>query len=211
MKNNFSNNDLLNNNIIHKSNSKKFNFDKFKDKKGKIKLKDVLNELNEYTDKLGITKESERQNYINDKEKRKFFLKEIQKQFKNKVDKKLQLFTSTSKLNKYLINDYFMSEYNQNSDFAKKKLKITQNTIEQINKERMKNVYQKSQNYFIPDKDRDTFYYNLTHNNKDEIKKRSYSERDMKKIKEKLLFYFITRKNANNKKKHYYEWIHFEG
>ena len=43
MKNNFSNNDLLNNNIIHKSNSKKFNFDKFKDKKGKIKLKDVLN------------------------------------------------------------------------------------------------------------------------------------------------------------------------
>ena len=184
MKNNFSNNDLLNNNVVHKSNSKKFNFDKFKDKKGKIKLKDVLNELNEYTDKLGITKESERQNYINDKEKRKFFLKEIQKQFKNKVDKKLQLFSPTSKLNKYLINDYFMSEYNQNSDFAKKKLKITQNTIEQINKERMKNLYQQSQNYFIPDKDRDTFYYNLTHNNKDEIKKRSYSERDMKKIKE---------------------------
>ena len=148
---------------------------KDKKKNGKLKLKNVLNELNELTDKLGITKESERVNYIYDKDKRLAYQNERNKEFKDKGEKKLQLFTSTAKLNRFLINDYYMSEYNQNSDLAKKKLQISEMTYEQIKKERMKNVYEKSQNVVIADEDRDTFYYNLTHQVDDDDNKRSYS------------------------------------
>ena len=173
-----------------------------KDKKkiGKLKLKNVLNELNELTDKLGITKESERVNYIYDKDKRLAYQNERNKEFKDKGEKKLQLFTSTAKLNRFLINDYYMSEYNQNSDLAKKKLQISEMTYEQINKERMKNVYEKSQNVVIADEDRDTFYYNLTHQVDDDDNKRSYSENDMKKIKDNYYYYLSKQKLNNNLK-----------
>ena len=173
-----------------------------KDKKkiGKLKLKNVLNELNELTDKLGITKESERVNYIYDKDKRIAYQNERNKEFKDKGEKKLQLFTSTAKLNRFLINDYYMSEYNQNSDLAKKKLQISEMTYEQINKERMKNVYEKSQNVVIADEDRDTFYYNLTHQVDDDDNKRSYSENDMKKIKDNYYYYLSKQKLNNNLK-----------
>ena len=169
-------------------------------KVGKLKLKNVLNELNELTDKLGITKESERVNYIYDKDKRLAYQNERNKEFKDKGEKKLQLFTSTAKLNRFLINDYYMSEYNQNSDLAKKKLQISEMTYEQINKERMKNVYEKSQNVVIADEDRDTFYYNLTHQVDDDDNKRSYSENDMKKIKDNYYYYLSKQKLNNNLK-----------
>ena len=60
-----------------------------KDKKkiGKLKQKNVLNELNELTDKLGITKESERVNYIYDKDKRLAYQNERNKEFKDKGEK----------------------------------------------------------------------------------------------------------------------------
>jgi hypothetical protein len=168
-------------------------------KGGKLKLKNVLNELNELTDKLGITKQSERENYINVKDKRNIYQDEIQKEFKDKGEKKLQLFTSTAKLNRFLINDYYMSEFNQNSDLAKKKLQISEMTYEQINKERMKSVYEKSQNVVIADIDRDTFYYNLTHqvNDDDYNNKRSYSQSDMKKIKDNY-YNKLSKERLNN-------------
>ena len=56
-------------------------------KGGKLKLKNVLNELNELTDKLGITKESERVNYIYDKDKRLAYQNERNKEFKDKGEK----------------------------------------------------------------------------------------------------------------------------
>ncbi len=166
-------------------------------KVGKLKLKNVLNELNKLTDKLGITKQSERENYINDKDKRKVYQNDIKNEFKDKGEKKLQLFTSTAKLNRFLINDYYMSEYNKNSDLAKKKLQISQMTFEQINKERMKSVYEKSQNVVIADKDRDNFYYNLTHQENEDFKKRSYSQNDMKKIKDNY-YNFLSKEKLNN-------------
>ena len=168
-------------------------------KVGKLKLKNVLNELNKLTDKLGITKQSERENYINDKDKRKVYQNGIKNEFKDKGEKKLQLFTSTAKLNRFLINDYYMSEYNKNSDLAKKKLQISQMTYEQINKERMKSVYEKSQNVVIADIDRDTFYYNLTHqvNDDDYNNKRSYSQSDMKKIKDNY-YNKLSKERLNN-------------
>ncbi len=168
-------------------------------KGGKLKLKNVLNELNKLTDKLGITKQSERENYINVKDKRNIYQDEIQKEFKDKGEKKLQLFTSTAKLNRFLINDYYMSEFNQNSDLAKKKLQISEMTYEQINKERMKSVYEKSQNVVIADIDRDTFYYNLTHqvNDDDYNNKRSYSKSNIKKIKDNY-YNKLSKERLNN-------------
>ena len=177
------------------SNTKRHNKDI--KKVGKLKLKNVLNELNKLTDKLGITKQSERENYINDKDKRKVYQNDIKNEFKDKGEKKLQLFTSTAKLNRFLINDYYMSEYNKNSDLAKKKLQISQMTYEQINKERMKSVYEKSQNVVIADKDRDNFYYNLTHQENEDFKKRSYSQNDMKKIKDNY-YNFLSKEKLNN-------------
>ena len=56
-------------------------------KVGKLKLKNVLNELNKLTDKLGITKQSERENYINDKDKRKVYQNDIKNEFKDKGEK----------------------------------------------------------------------------------------------------------------------------
>ena len=165
-------------------------------KKNEKKVTNTLNELNELTDKLGITNESERIDYLKDKEKKKVIKKEFRTPFKEKNPQKLTLFSSTAKLNRYIINDYYLSEYQKSSDKAKKKLKIAEMTFAQINKERMNNIYQQSQNYLIPDPDRDNFYYNLTHPNvnEEENQKRFYSEKEMQKIKETYYNNIVKRK-----------------
>ena len=60
----------------------------------------TLNELNEFTNKLGIINKSGRDEYIKEKEKEKLLKKEFHTPFKQKHHKKITLFTSTSKLNK---------------------------------------------------------------------------------------------------------------
>ena len=79
----------LSNELINSSNniSKIKKTSKDIKKGGKLKLKNVLNELNELTDKLGITKESERVNYIYDKDKRLAYQNERNKEFKDKGEK----------------------------------------------------------------------------------------------------------------------------
>ena len=153
-----------------------------RNKNGILNIKKTLKQLNDLTDKLGITKKTEREKYMKDKQKRVFLRNEIKSPFHEKQEKKLALFSSTAKLNKFIINDYYMSEYNKSAELGKKKLKIAQNTFEQINKDRMNELYQKSQNYFIADPERDEFYYNLTHQYENEdYNKRSYSESEVKK------------------------------
>ena len=171
-------------------------------RKSEKKTTDTLNELNELTDKLGITNESERIDYIKEKEKKKLLKKEFRTPFKEKNHQKVTLFSSTAKLNRYIINDYYLSEYDRSLDKAKKKLKIAEMTFEQINKERMNHIYQQSQNVLIPDADRDNFYYNLTHanlNDEDE-QKRYYSEKEMEKIKENYYNNIVKQKMKKNLK-----------
>ena len=71
-------------------------------KKKLVKAKDSLKELNKYTDELGLTKESERQSYINNKEKRILFENQSEREF-IKPRRKQTFFTSTSQLNNYII------------------------------------------------------------------------------------------------------------
>ena len=171
-------------------------------RKSEKKTTDTLNELNKLTDKLGITNKSERIDYIKEKEKKKLLKKEFRTPFKEKNHQKVTLFSSTAKLNRYIINDYYLSEYDKSSAKAKKKLKIAEMTFEQINKERMNNIYQQSQKVIIPDPDRDNFYYNLTHanlNDEDE-QKRYYSEKEMEKIKENYYNNIVKQKMKKNLK-----------
>ena len=150
------------------------------------KSKIYLDKLNKFTDKLGITKESERKNYINDKEKRTIYENQFLKKFKRNKERKLTLFNSTSRLNNYIINDYYISQNNPES--IKKKLEMSELTYQHLNKERKKKIYNESQKYFIEDPDRENFYYNLAHYDEDEFSNKGfYSERDMKKLKD--LFY----------------------
>ena len=150
------------------------------------KSKIYLDKLNKFTDKLGITKESERKNYINDKEKRTIYENQFLKKFKRNKERKLTLFNSTSRLNNYIINDYYISQNNPES--IKKKLEMSELTYQHLNKERKKKIYNESQKYFIEDPDRENFYYNLAHYDEDEFSNKGfYSERDMQKLKD--LFY----------------------
>ena len=75
-------------------------------------------------------------------------------------------------------------------------------TFEQINKERMNNIYQQSQKVIIPDPDRDNFYYNLTHANlnDEDDQKRYYSEKEMEKIKENYYNNIVKQKMKKNLK-----------
>ena len=171
-------------------------------RKSEKKTTDTLNELNKLTDKLGITNKSERIDYIKEKEKKKLLKKEFRTPFKEKNHQKVTLFSSTAKLNRYIINDYYLSEYDKSSAKAKKKLKIAEMTFEQINKERMNNIYQQSQKVIIPDPDRDNFYYNLTHANlnDEDDQKRYYSEKEMEKIKENYYNNIVKQKIKKNLK-----------
>ncbi len=151
--------------------------------KPKFPYKKTLSELNKLTDELGITNQSERNNYIYDKEKRNIYENNSQRDLNNLVrnsNRRLTFFSSTSKLNNYLIKEFNLNE--NNSESIKKKIEISELTFEKIKQLRKKNVYSLSQKSLITDFERDNFYYNLYNNEKSYFKKH-YSEKEMKKIK----------------------------
>ena len=158
-------------------------------KKKIVKAKDSLKELNKYTDELGLTKESERQNYINNKEKRILFENQSEREF-IKPRRKQTFFTSTSQLNNYIINDFNLND--NNAVELKKKIEIAELSYENINKQKRKNKYNEVKNLYIQNSESEKFYYNLIHNN--DMKERYYSESDMTKLKNKY-YLFIAKEN----------------
>ena len=149
----------------------------------KFPYKKTLSELNKLTDELGITNKFERNNYIYDKEKRNIYENNSQRDLNNLVrnsNRRLTFFSSTSKLNNYLIKEFNLNE--NNSESIKKKIEISELTFEKIKQLRKKNVYSQSQKSLITDFERDNFYYNLYNNEKSYFKKH-YSEKEMKTIK----------------------------
>lgn len=151
--------------------------------KPKFPYTKTLSELNKLTDELGITNKLERNNYIYDKEKRNIYENNSQRDLNNLVrnsNRRLTFFSSTSKLNNYLIKEFNLNE--NNSESIKKKIEISELTFEKIKQLRKKNVYSQSQKSLITDFERDNFYYNLYNNEKSYFKKH-YSEKEMKTIK----------------------------
>ena len=151
--------------------------------KPKFPYTKTLSELNKLTDELGITNKLERNNYIYDKEKRNIYENNSQRDLNNLVrnsNRRLTFFSSTSKLNNYLIKEFNLNE--NNSESIKKKIEISELTFEKIKQLRKKNVYSLSQKSLITDFERDNFYYNLYNNEKSYFKKH-YSEKEMKTIK----------------------------
>ena len=153
-------------------------------KKKLFKCKDSLKELNKYTDELGLTKESERKNYISNKEKRIIYENQTEREF-IKPRRKPTLFNSTSQLNNYIIKDYNLTE-NNSSEF-KKKIEIAELSFENINKHKRKETYKQVKNLYVQNSESENFYYNLIHN--DDMKEGNYSESDMRKIKNKYYLF----------------------
>ncbi len=182
------NNTFVNSNCNSKEKIKKrrsvLKFSLSSNKKKLFKFKDSLKELNKYTDELGLTKESERKNYISNKEKRIIYENQTEREF-IKPRRKPTLFNSTSQLNNYIIKDYNLTE-NNSSEF-KKKIEIAELSFENINKHKRKETYKQVKNLYVQNSESENFYYNLIHN--DDMKEGYYSENDMKKIKNKYYLF----------------------
>ena len=107
--------------------------------KPKFPYTKTLSELNKLTDELGITNKLERNNYIYDKEKRNIYENNSQRDLNNLVrnsNRRLTFFSSTSKLNNYLIKEFNLNE--NNSESIKKKIEISELTFEKIKQLRKK-------------------------------------------------------------------------
>ena len=126
--NTVNNNHNINNNKVKFVNKKektvlKINLSsKILRSKPKLEYKKTLNELNQLTDRLGITNKIERENYINDKEKRILYENNMENNFKKGKKNKKFSFNSTLKLNNYIINFY---NFNKKKELIKKKITIT--------------------------------------------------------------------------------------
>ena len=109
------------------------------------------------------------------------------------TNEKSLVFKSTAKLNNFLIRDYHIST---GGGSASNKFKITEMTLEKINKLKMLQAYNRSKNYLDNSKNIFNSYYE-DFINKAKIDNRSYTEQEMKDIKEE---YYEYRKNEKLKK-----------
>ena len=179
--NTVNNNHNINNNKVKFVNKKektvlKINLSsKILRSKPKLEYKKTLNELNQLTDRLGITNKIERENYINDKEKRILYENNMENNFKKGKKNKKFSFNSTSKLNNYIINVY---NFNENPELIKKKIEIAQLSYDKIHKVKNKISYKKNKNFISSDSEQENSSYSLNYT------KRNYSEKDMKKVKD---------------------------
>ena len=195
--NTVNNNHNINNNKVKFVNKKektvlKINLSsKILRSKPKLEYKKTLNELNQLTDRLGITNKIERENYINDKEKRILYENNMENNFKKGKKNKKFSFNSTSKLNNYIINVY---NFNENPELIKKKIKIAQLSYDKIHKVKNKISYKKNKNFISSDSEQENSSYSLNYT------KRNYSEKDMKKVKDEYYKFKASEKLKNNLK-----------
>jgi hypothetical protein len=195
--NTVNNNHNINNNKVKFVNKKektvlKINLSsKILRSKPKLEYKKTLNELNQLTDRLGITNKIERENYINDKEKRILYENNMENNFKKGKKNKKFSFNSTSKLNNYIINVY---NFNENPELIKKKIEIAQLSYDKIHKVKNKISYKKNKNFISSDSEQENSSYSLNYT------KRNYSEKDMKKVKDEYYKFKASEKLKNNLK-----------
>ena len=119
-----------------------------------------------------------------------------------KKNKKIAKFTTTDKLNHYIINEYKFGDYETKENYQKK-LKIMEQTFNIVRQKKNEEIYQRSQNYYVEDKDRDNFYYNLLNNNNNNnenfIENNHLNYKNENFVKETLNEYYLNKKEKNLK------------
>ena len=106
------------------------------------------------------------------------------------TNEKSLVFKTTTKLNNFLIRDYHISTGRGSSS---NKFKITEMTLKKINNIKMLQAYNRSKNYLDNNKNIFNSYYE-DFINKTKIDNRSYTEQEMKDIKEEYYEYKKKRK-----------------
>ena len=112
---------------------------------------------------------------------------------KIKKNKKIAKFTTTNKLNHYIINEF---NYESKENYQKK-LKTMEKTFNIVRQKKNQEIYERSQNYYVEDKERDEFYYNLANNNKINSNENFINLNNENYIKNVLDKYYLNKKEKN--------------
>ena len=115
---------------------------------------------------------------------------------KIKKNKKIAKFTTTNKLNHYIINEF---NYESKENY-KKKLKTMEKTFNIVRQKKNQEIYERSQNYYVEDKERDEFYYKLANENKNNSNENFNNLKTNENyIKNILNEYYLNKKEKNLK------------
>ena len=116
---------------------------------------------------------------------------------KIKKNKKIAKFTTTNKLNHYIINEF---NYESKENYQKK-LKTMEKTFNIVRQKKNQEIYERSQNYYVEDKERDEFYYKLANENKNNSNE-NFNNKNLNNenyIKNILNEYYLNKKEKNLK------------
>ena len=115
---------------------------------------------------------------------------------KIKKNKKIAKFTTTNKLNHYIINEF---NYESKENYQKK-LKTMEKTFNIVRQKKNQEIYERSQNYYVEDKERDEFYYKLANENKNNSNENFNNLKTNENyIKNILNEYYLNKKQKNLK------------
>ena len=115
---------------------------------------------------------------------------------KIKKNKKIAKFTTTNKLNHYIINEF---NYESKENYQKK-LKTMEKTFNIVRQKKNQEIYERSQNYYVEDKERDEFYYKLANENKNNSNENFNNLKTNENyIKNILNEYYLNKKEKNLK------------
>ena len=113
---------------------------------------------------------------------------------KIKKNKKIAKFTTTNKLNHYIINEF---NYESKENYQKK-LKTMEKTFNIVRQKKNQEIYERSQNYYVEDKERDEFYYKLANENKNNSNENFNNLKTNENyIKNILNEYYLNKKEKN--------------
>ena len=191
-KNNFSLNKKNDLNLIKNKLNKKNNFFPFHKK-----IKSF--EINEKSTFYNSTLTNNFSNRFFSNENKIFIPKiyDITKDLKKiKKNKKIAKFTTTNKLNHYIINEF---NYESKENYQKK-LKTMEKTFNIVRQKKNQEIYERSQNYYVEDKERDEFYYKLANENKNNSNENFNNLKTNENyIKNILNEYYLNKKEKNLK------------
>ena len=192
-KNNFSLNKKNDLNLIKNKLNKKNNFFPFHKK---IKSFEINEKSTFYNSTL--TNNFSNRFFSNEKNKISFpKIYDITKDLKKiKKNKKIAKFTTTNKLNHYIINEF---NYESKENYQKK-LKTMEKTFNIVRQKKNQEIYERSQNYYVEDKERDEFYYKLANENKNNSNENFNNLKTNENyIKNILNEYYLNKKEKNLK------------
>ena len=189
-------------NLITSNNNKKNDFNLIKNKLNKTKnffFHKKIKSADEKSTFYNSTLTNNNKNIFSNENKKISIPKiyDITKDLKKiKKNKKIAKFTTTNKLNHYIINEFKFNDYETKENYNKK-LKTMEQTFNIVRQKKNQEIYERSQNYYVEDKERDEFYYNLANNNKINSNENFINLNNENYIKNVLDEYYLNKKEKN--------------